>query len=104
MIYCTAGGWSIDYATAKLLSRTHDQEQCEDCGLWHIWTPLPAGSLVICWWCNERNVDPTELGEDDGVPDEPLCSGCKAEQAVRDEADRRERIAAAVRRRWQEAT
>jgi hypothetical protein len=95
MIYCTAGGWSIDYATAKLLSRTHEQEQCEMCGLWHIWTPLPPGSLIECWWCNERNVDPAGLGEDDGVLDEPLCTGCRAVEAAKLEADRR---AAAQRR------
>jgi hypothetical protein len=101
---CTPAGWAVDHATAALLSRTHGQERCERCGLWHIWTPLPAGSLIECWWCNERNVDPATLGENDGVPDEPLCPGCKAEQAVRDVADRRERTVREARRRWQEAT
>jgi hypothetical protein len=97
---CVPDGWSIDYATARRLARTHDQERCEACGLWHIWTPLPTGSLVICWRCEERNVDPTTLHEVDGVADEPLCSGCVAVIA----AEREARWAARDAVRWREAT
>jgi hypothetical protein len=71
------------------MSRTHEQHQCPGCGIWVIWTPLPAGSLVACWHCSERNVDPAVLGEDDGIPDEPLCAGCRAAVAAKIEADRR---------------
>ncbi len=85
---------------AARMWRTHEQSQCPDCGLWAIWTPLPAGSLVICWACNERNVDPATLGEDDGIPDEPLCAGCRAAEAAQVEADRQAWIDA----RWDEAT
>jgi hypothetical protein len=77
------------------MSRTHEQHQCPGCGVWVIWTPLPPGSLVVCWHCGERNVDPAVLGEDDGIPDEPLCRGCRAVEAAKLEADRR---AAAQRR------
>jgi hypothetical protein len=92
------------HAHAARMSRTHEQERCERCGLWHIWTPLPAGSLIECWWCNERNVDPATLGEDDGVPDEPLCPGCRDLEAAHVENDRRRRATAKHARTWADAT
>lgn len=89
---------------AARMSRTHECHQCPSCGLWVIWTPLPPGSLVVCWQCNERNVDPATLGEDDGVPDEPLCPGCIAAIAAKIEADRLAWISDGIARRWAEAT
>lgn len=85
----------LGYGGVVRMSRTHEQHQCPSCGVWVIWTPLPPGSLVVCWHCGERNVDPATLGEHDGIPDEPLCTGCRAVEAAKLEADRR---AAAQRR------
>jgi hypothetical protein len=101
---CTPEIYAPGWPAAPLLARTHEQERCEGCGLWHIWTPLPAGSLIECWLCNERNVDPATLGEDDGVPDEPLCLGCQAKRDAQIEADRRAWIAWGAQRRWADAT
>lgn len=94
----------LGYGGVVRMSRTHDQHQCPGCGIWAIWTPLPPGSLVICWHCNERNVDPATLGEDDGIPDEPPCTGCRAAEAVKLEASRQAWAAAAVRQRWADVT
>lgn len=85
----------LGYGGVVRKSRSHEQHQCPGCGIWVIWTPLPPGSLITCWHCRERNVDPATLGEDDGIPDEPLCTGCRAVEAAKLEADRR---AAAERR------
>jgi hypothetical protein len=82
----------------------HEQHQCPGCDLWVIWTPLAPGSLVTCWHRQERNVDPATLGEDDGIPDEPLCAGCRAAETAQLEADRIAWAADAVQRRWREAT
>lgn len=76
----------IGMAAAALKWRTHEQTQCPDCGFWVIWTPLPEGSLVVCWRCLQRNVDPTALPEFA----EPLCTHCLATVA----ADREARWAA----------
>ena len=80
--------------------RTHEQSQCPVCRWWVIWTPLPPGSLVGCWRCQERNVDPAELGEFDGIADEPFCPGCIAAMA----AEREARWAVRDAARWNEAT
>lgn len=92
------------HSEAARMWRTHEQSQCPECKLWAIWTPLPLGSLVVCWRCEERNVDPAALGEIDGVPDEPLCAGCQAAITARMEADRLAWVAAETVRRWAEAT
>jgi hypothetical protein len=88
-------GAHLGYSGVVRMSRTHQQHECPGCRRWVIWTPLPPGSLITCWHCGERNVDPATLGEDDGIPDEPLCAGCGAVQAAQVEADR---LAAAQRR------
>ena len=85
---------------AARMWRTHEQSQCPDCGLYAIWTPLPAASLAICWSCNERRVDPAALGKHDGIPDEPLCAGCIAKETAWLAAQRQARFDA----RWNEAT
>lgn len=30
------------HAWAERKKKTHKQQQCPDCGLWHVWVPLPA--------------------------------------------------------------
>lgn len=83
-------------AEASRMWRTHEQQQCPECNLWVIWMPLPEGSLVVCWSCGERNVDPAALGEDD----EPLCADCIAKEAEWLEAQRQARLYV----RWIDAT
>jgi len=83
------------HADAVRISHMNDQTQCPDSGLWAIWVLLAASLLTICWSCQERNVDPTTLKSGG----EPMCPGCRAEEARRLEAQRWRMVSA----RWADA-